>query len=395
MTVRLIRMVLALSWAVAVWVITLTPGDAGAVSEGFQFCLVCGSRGPADILLNVVLFLPPGFLLGLRWSPWVALGAGLLVSGGIESAQLLLPGRSSTLSDLIANGLGAGLGATVPLLLRRWLTRGRWEAQLISIAIPALYLAVAGLAQVGIGPDASRIGQGADLEGYDGAVLSVSLNGEEMPPGAYPGGMPEGGLDGDWNFSGKIVLGSPPRSLTPILRLYDLDAIGIMWLGAHGTDLVFRHRNRGVEFGLDYPEVRFPDALAGFERGDTVRIGVRRLSESLCLRAEDQELCGLGITPGRTWAILLNREGASNSARILLDAVWMGVLFFGVGLFGGSIRSVLFLAPTAALAVWVVVAVTPLVPGSFPQWVGMALGMTAGWLARPLVRDLVDTDPSL
>lgn len=390
--VRLMRTGLALGWAVAVWAITLTPGSPGAVAGGFQLCFVCGSRGPADVLLNLVLFLPLGFLVGLRWSPWVALLVGLLVSAGIESVQLLLPGRSSTLSDLMANGVGAGIGATLPSLLRLWLTRRRWEAQLISIAIPALYLAVAGLAQKGIGGDASRIGLDTGLEGYDGAVLSASLNGEDLPPGPYPGGMPEGGLDGEWDFRGEIVLGFPPRSLTPILRLYDLDAIGIMWLGAQGTDLVFRHRNKGVEFGLDYPEVRYPGALAGFEEGDTVRIGVRRLPESLCLWVEDQEMCGLGITPGRSWAVLLNREGASNSARILLDAVWMGALFVGIGLFGGRVRTVLFLSPVAAIAVLVVVRATPLVAGSFTQWIGLALGVGAGWLLRPLVRDLVDVD---
>jgi hypothetical protein len=70
----------------------------------------------ADLLLNVVLFLPLGFI-GRRIpggasggiGRWVLLGGAC--SLGIEAAQLFLAGRYPTATDVLANALGAGAGA--------------------------------------------------------------------------------------------------------------------------------------------------------------------------------------------------------------------------------------------------------------------------------------------
>jgi hypothetical protein len=70
----------------------------------------------ADLLLNVVLFLPLGFLgrriPGLATggvARWAALGGGCSLV--IEVAQLFLAGRYPTATDVLANALGAALGA--------------------------------------------------------------------------------------------------------------------------------------------------------------------------------------------------------------------------------------------------------------------------------------------
>jgi len=70
----------------------------------------------ADLLLNVVLFLPLGFV-GRRIrgrasggiERWFLLGGAC--SLGIEAAQLFLAGRYPTATDVLANALGAGVGA--------------------------------------------------------------------------------------------------------------------------------------------------------------------------------------------------------------------------------------------------------------------------------------------
>ncbi|MCR2801394.1 VanZ family protein [Microbacterium sp. zg-Y818] len=70
-----------------------------------------------EFVANVVLFLP----LGLLWVAWVgrrrwwlATLAGLALSGAIEATQALaLPARYPDVRDLIANTLGAALGAAV------------------------------------------------------------------------------------------------------------------------------------------------------------------------------------------------------------------------------------------------------------------------------------------
>ncbi len=76
---------------------------------------------PADLLLNVLGFVPFGFLfVRLRGSApvgggsaWlgVAVALGLGVSAAIELAQWWIPGRNSSAIDLVCNGCGSGLGA--------------------------------------------------------------------------------------------------------------------------------------------------------------------------------------------------------------------------------------------------------------------------------------------
>ncbi|MCS6562792.1 MULTISPECIES: VanZ family protein [Curtobacterium] len=74
-----------------------------------------------ESLANVVYFVPLGLLVvllaGARWW-WAAITAGLVVSACIETGQaLFLPARTATIDDVVANGVGALLGAVVGVLL--------------------------------------------------------------------------------------------------------------------------------------------------------------------------------------------------------------------------------------------------------------------------------------
>ncbi len=78
-----------------------------------------------DVPLNVLLFAPLGFglaglLAGGKASgrrPWAVVGwtvaLGVLFSAALEGAQFFLPERVPSLADVIANGLGALLGAAL------------------------------------------------------------------------------------------------------------------------------------------------------------------------------------------------------------------------------------------------------------------------------------------
>jgi glycopeptide antibiotics resistance protein len=85
----------------------------------------------ADIVefgLNVALFVPGAFAAALlwprvRWWQWVLVG--LAVSAAIETVQgVFLPARDAEPRDLVANTLGAALGAGAGLVLRRVASRG-------------------------------------------------------------------------------------------------------------------------------------------------------------------------------------------------------------------------------------------------------------------------------
>lgn len=71
--------------------------------------------------LNIVLFIPLGFLLRIRpigWLPTIALVAA--ISLAIESLQAVLPlGRTTNIDDVLLNTLGGILGAGVASLALR------------------------------------------------------------------------------------------------------------------------------------------------------------------------------------------------------------------------------------------------------------------------------------
>lgn len=79
-------------------------------------------------LLNIVLFVPLGFLLPLIWerenNPWKILLAGVSFSLLIELSQLLNL-RSTDIDDLLLNTLGAMIGFALMRLFALMTKRGK------------------------------------------------------------------------------------------------------------------------------------------------------------------------------------------------------------------------------------------------------------------------------
>ena len=65
---------------------------------------------PEDVIENVLMFLPLGFLYRLitkRRGAWLL---GALISTSIEITQIFIPARTTSPTDVLNNTLGAGLG---------------------------------------------------------------------------------------------------------------------------------------------------------------------------------------------------------------------------------------------------------------------------------------------
>jgi hypothetical protein len=78
--------------------------------------------GWIEFAANIAMFAPLGFLLTLAFRhPWFGAGLALALSVGAELAQLIIPSREASLRDVIANTLGAAVGAALAWLfvLRR------------------------------------------------------------------------------------------------------------------------------------------------------------------------------------------------------------------------------------------------------------------------------------
>ena len=91
----------------------------------WEFLRHIGPRpAPADVAVNFLAYIPLGFLIArmFRRHPWrgvaVAAVGCLLLSFSVETAQRFLVYRSSEISDIISNTLGATFGAWLWLLVR-------------------------------------------------------------------------------------------------------------------------------------------------------------------------------------------------------------------------------------------------------------------------------------
>jgi len=382
---RLWRPIMALVWMGLVASITLRPGRRRwlGIDQLTELCLICGTRGSADAVLNVVMFVPLGFLIAsLGRGVGVAFLFGLMSSTLIEGSQLFIPGRYPGVSDLLWNSSGALVGALLWRAGRRRVESPKPGAVLGAAGFVAVSLLLGGVLLTPTQTDADYWGQWTPALGYmpqySGRILNASLSGRPFPSYRLPDEPPHRRLLEDgWELRGSVVAGEGPRSVAPILSVYDQNLQEIVLLGAHRDDLVYRERTLGKAMRFDSPDVRVLGGLAGVQPGDTMLVAGRREGE-LCLQVGDVERCGAGVTPGRTWGLLLYLEGPPESFRRTLDLLWLMVLFSPIGFWVVGRRGWMWGMGIGFGGAAFAVAATPLIlPGLLEPAAGL-LGVLVG-----------------
>lgn len=354
---RRIRLLTAVAAAV-VLAVTLLPGRPSPASPGGA-CLVCGHFAATDFLLNVALFVPLGFAPALR-RRWPALGLWLALaglSGAIEAVQLLLPGRYSSLSDVVANAAGAGLG----ILLAR--SRGRWLPGGGAPVAPAFRVAAggaAGLAFLATAlvlqpslPRSTWYGQWAPelghYETYGGEVREVRIGDRPLPPARLAARESvrselRAGVPVEVAFAG----GPAPDGVAPVFAIYDDGQREVLMVGADGGDLVLRVRRRAADLRLKAPQVRLPGAAPEPGREAVARAALR--DGTACLESGPAGTCDALAAPGRGWSLLFGPAPRSLPARGL-DAAFAALLLVPLGLWWRRDRAGLAGAGLAAAGV--------------------------------------------
>jgi glycopeptide antibiotics resistance protein len=98
-------------------------------------------RNIGDILINLFGFIPFGFLLSeslnrRHWSMksamFLSVMLGFIISLTIEILQAYLPTRDSSMSDLIANTVGSGIGSIAYACLPQVIIQSRRVANILS-----------------------------------------------------------------------------------------------------------------------------------------------------------------------------------------------------------------------------------------------------------------------
>jgi hypothetical protein len=378
---------------------TLTPMDAGSDSD-FVACFLCGSRGNADALVNVILFAPLGLALalmgrtGIRW-----IGYAAALSATIEWAQLVIPGRDPSLGDVFFNTVGAAIGQLIAHVgLRCLATNERTAARLSFVASVAAVL-VYGLTARLLAPmlPASnyqvwwtpKIHQ---LEWYHARGLHVTLGSMTLRAGEIPQ-TPEVRrlLLAGAPLHIEAIAGPRVRALGPLFVIADEREREVLLIGPDRDDLVLRYRTLAAEWRLDQPDVRLRGALARVARGDTMVIEARRTTSGTCLMLNGTGTCRLGYTIGSGWAMLLFPEHFPPWLQQLLGAAWVGAFTIPVGLLARK-------RPESLLALGFLVVGLFVLPGRsglLPTPPLQLLGGSAGWLLGAALQTLRSVPPIL
>jgi hypothetical protein len=374
-TSRWARLIAALS-LFAILALTLRPSAAGG--GGPSTCVLCGERGSADLILNILLFIPLGAALGrLGWRPIIAAGLGLLLALGIEVAQVLIPGRSPTWRDVILNAIGMGLGAwLVRDALRLLSSRRASMFAYIAAALAGLCVAATGwflepqvkrnVWYAHINP---RLGH---LAIWDGRVTQVRIGTLSQSHGMVNDAP---ALQSAVQAREPIVIegiaGTAPARLAGLYSISDDEYEEMLLVGIEGSNLVVRERRRASAFRLFEPEMRVPGFFGEIIVGQPFVLSVRLDARLVCASINDApERCSAPFAASSGWTLVLWRRWLGSDGRVLLGALTMLAMAIPVGLLASraSWRT------RASLGVAVVASVY--------------LGAYASGLARPTVTEL-------
>lgn len=386
-------------------VLTVPPAGAGGSTGELSFwCLVCGSWGTADLILNVLLFVPMGLVVarpeGGGRSVLVAIATGALLSGTVEAIQLFMPGRHPALADLLSNTAGAAVGGVLAVTADRWLRPGpgvsSWLGTAWGAGAAIVLMATAWLLTPVLSSDDHRVQWAPALEQYatfPGEVLEARLGRAPLRLGVPDDEgrqRARSHLRHGGELTMRVTFGAPPPSLAPVLRIVDGGGRDLLILGQDGSDLVYRVRRRADGVRLRRPELRARGILAEAGPGDTLVLaageaGRARAGDGICLRVGERLRCGLGFRSGRGWALLAD-FGLGTAANRGLDAAWIGLLFLPLGFWYRPRRTWAFGVLIAGAGLLAAPAFGPLLAAGWAEVIGVVAGLGAGVSGQRLVR---------
>lgn len=380
-------------WLVSVAVVAILGATlfpiAGEEPGGWVPCLVCGDRGIADVLLNVILFVPFGAALALqKWPTDRCVLAAALLSASIEFAQVYIPGRDSSLGDVLSNGSGATIGILLARTAPSWIRPRGKRAGCLCLAAAAGTTALFGGTGLLLAPSFPRslyYGQWtpnlAHLEWYRGHVLEATLAGLPLAPRQLDQSarvrsllMAPGGL------SLHVLATAGPRvpALGVLFSIFDAQQREIILLGPDRDDLVFRVRIRAADLRLDQPDLRLQNAMRRVAPGDTLNITVRGSRGSYCVVLNGTGACGLGFTVGSGWSVLVYHEVLPAWLKTLLGVGWVGGLLLPLGYWARAQWETALACGVVAAGLLLLPPATHLLSTPPREWLAAVAGFLAG-----------------
>lgn len=323
-------------FVLVIMAVTLTPADA-RTAAAFS-CLICGERGLADVILNVIMFMPIGALAVLAFgaSPAI-LAAAAFFSAGVEAAQYFIPGRDASAGDLLFNTTGALVGIGLAVSAPFWVRPGRIGRYTVVSALGMVCITIAAGTGFFVRPvftDYTWYAQHTPdlphLRHYEGTVIAADVGGVPLRgTSRMSRGLRDSlrtRLESGEETTVELVAGPPPPGLAAFVTIYDELRREMLLLGAIGDDLAMRVRIVSEDLRLDKPYPRLRGVLAPFEPGDTLRVAGRLDDGAYCLTIEGETTCGIGMDVSRGWQLLYSAESLPAWFRTLVSLGWMAGL---------------------------------------------------------------------
>ena len=358
--------------------------------EPFRWCRSCGAVDAADVLRNVLLFVPFGMglaLSGLSVARALSIGAGTALAAELLQFSVIR-GRDATVTDLLSNATGAVVGVLLAhgrgLLLRPTSAQARRVAWWASGAATAIVLG-AGLGlrpRLLPAPIVVRHTSPEPPEWYQGRLLDVRVAGRAAPR--------EAPLEAAWV---RRALATPALTLSmrttvpaaTITRVYAVGIVGrdsaeLLGISQFRDALVVHSARLAERLTLRVPELVvpgvFPERGESAERApvDTMVVHVSvdgpRI-RAVVERGEGTRTAELSLRPAQAWAFISPFTFNRPLVPRVLSALLVAMLVLPAAYHGA-------LARPRQLAPCAIVIVAPLVAG----WVfGVGAPTWSDWLS--------------
>lgn len=392
---------LAIASLLAIGFATLMPEPPA--KTGSHLCLACGSLGIVNAVLNVFLFVPLGVglaLYGIDWKRAIVFACALSTS--IEITQFLaIPGRYSTVGDVITNTLGGALGFALGRYAENLLRPTPRIASRLLVGWSLIWLTVQLVSSYGFAismPTSQYYGQIARrLGSYDvfrGRVLSASVGALSIPNTSLADSRSvRDALLGGAEVATAVTPASPTDGVAPIVRVADNKGREITVLAQRGTEAIF-----GVHTGASVLKLRAPlfalDAVFPTQQvvppdtASTVFVRGRYLPRGVQLEAETSgthHVAQVPITASLGWTFWLPFEWLITGTRVesILSFLWLFGLAIPLGywsLAADSLPRRSRQIPSVSIAAfWIAVLAVGL--GLLPMAFGLRVAGVSDWLA--------------
>lgn len=337
-------MLLSIASLIAIAFATLLPQPLGAIES--HFCVICGSFGSVDAILNVVLFAPLGIglaLYGLRGRNAVV--AMCVLSAAIETTQfLLIPGRDSTLGDVISNTVGGAIGFVIARYAAVWLRPLPRTASKLAAAFAALWLTVQAVSSFGFLvslPPSQYYGQIARALGhfavFSGVVLGTQIGDARIADTRLENSaeVRDELLHGA-EVATTIVPAATPNDIAPIVRVVDSQGSEVVLLAQQNRDLIFRIRTGAAVLRLRQPYFALNRVFRGAENGalaldDTLALSADYDTQDVSLTAQREHAKygrRIPVTSSLGWVMLMPSQWAieGTPAEAAISMLWIAFL---------------------------------------------------------------------